>query len=159
MNTNNTDLTVHWPHYRVVSYIQHHGSQPDRGHYTVIQVGSEGAGASWLIDDEKDPQSLDDSMRTHAAQNMYVAVLINASTALFSSVETQLASVCHTDTDLRAGKRPAAAGDGLACGTALPLGVCGHVQPQPDIPRFEPPRPYAGDKDRQIFASAGGTTS
>ena len=69
---NSTDLTVHWLHYRVVSYIQHHGSQPDRGHYTVIQMGSEGAGASWLIDDEKDPQSLDDSMRTHAAQNMYV---------------------------------------------------------------------------------------
>eukprot|EP00439_Symbiodinium_sp_Y106_P029925 s7098_g3.t1 len=84
---NSTDLTVRWVRYHVACYIQHHGPRPDRGHYTVIQMGSARAEEHWLLDDEKDPLRLDAAMLAHAAQNKYVVALINASTALYSSIE------------------------------------------------------------------------
>ncbi|CAE7653774.1 jockey\pol, partial [Symbiodinium sp. CCMP2592] len=87
---NQVDLAVQWVPYDIACIIQHHGPRSDQGHYTVIQLSSSAAGDAvepWLLDDAKDPTSLDDAMCAHVSRNMYVVVLTNASTALSRSID------------------------------------------------------------------------
>ena len=161
-------LLVRWVSYSLTGIIQHHGTSPAAGHYTVVHTG---ARRHWLIDDEKEPLALTTSMIRHVCANMYVLALTRCPcTDHSSSSEPPSILECHASADICANQRPPSRGDGLACGAALSSGIptsadCGrHGITESDIPRpqsqSEDARAENGQSDlsrsqEQVQAAAG----
>ena len=63
------NLDIRWVEYEVLACIQHHGSLPTSGHYTVVLSHQ---GVQWHYDDEKVPLPLTASGLNHLSTNVYV---------------------------------------------------------------------------------------
>ena len=71
-----TSVDVRWDAYSVVAYVQHHGPQPNAGHYTaVLRRDAE----HWLYDDEKNPTPLSPMQLEHLSTNMYLVIAVKHS--------------------------------------------------------------------------------
>ncbi|CAE7659958.1 pol [Symbiodinium sp. CCMP2456] len=71
------NMLVRWEQYRVIGFIQHHGSAPTAGHYTaVIRTQHD---QLWLLDDEKAPCKLTDAQVDHASTNACILALVHCS--------------------------------------------------------------------------------
>ena len=75
VNFDTTDVS--WVPYRVLAYIQHHGSVPTSGHYTTVaQLNPH---ESWLLDDDKDPTLLTSAQLDHLSANAYLMLIVRRS--------------------------------------------------------------------------------
>ena len=71
-------LEVSWAKYRVVGYIQHHGTSVHNGHYTLVQARPSDTSSHnlWQLDDAKSPCQVTAQLREALQRNMYILVLV-----------------------------------------------------------------------------------
>ena len=68
-------IDVEWVPYRIIAYIQHHGSTPVSGHYTTVALKQD---QYWLIDDDKDPRLMTSAQLNHLSANAYIVLVARA---------------------------------------------------------------------------------
>ena len=89
-----TSVDMRWDAYSVVAYVQHHGPQPNAGHYTaVLRRGTE----HWLYDDEKNPTLLSPAQLEHLSTNMYLVIAVKPSHQAEHSLTPGSAYIPHAD--------------------------------------------------------------
>eukprot|EP00439_Symbiodinium_sp_Y106_P055085 s4306_g7.t1 len=89
-----TSVDMRWDAYSVVAYVQHHGPQPNTGHYTaVLRRDTE----HWLYDDEKNPTLLSPAQLEHLSTNMYLVIAVKPSHQAEHSLTPGSAYIPHAD--------------------------------------------------------------
>ena len=89
-----TSVDMRWDAYSVVAYVQHHGPQPNAGHYTAVLRRST---EHWLYDDENNPTLLSPAQLEHLSTNMYLVIAVKPSHQAEHSSTPGSAYIPHAD--------------------------------------------------------------